>query len=106
MHALGFEHEQTRYDRDMYMKVLWQNIETANAYNFNKQPRTLSFPKFDLDFRSVMMYRLTAFSLNPSTLPAMTVVVSKFIPGFSQHTFLTTDFNFDRKTQKTFLKMR
>jgi Astacin (Peptidase family M12A) len=82
MHSLGFEHEQTRYDRDMYMQVLWQNIEPARAYNFNKQPRTLSFPKFNLDFRSVMMYRLTAFSLNESALAAMKVVVSNFIRIF------------------------
>lgn len=79
MHSLGFEHEQTRYDRDMYLQVLWQNIEPAKASNFNKQPRTLSFPKYDLDFRSVMMYGLTAFSLNDTALAAMKVLVSKFI---------------------------
>ena len=27
MHAVGFFHENTRYDRDQYVKVLWWNIQ-------------------------------------------------------------------------------
>lgn len=29
MHALGFLHEQNRYERDNFVKINWQNIETG-----------------------------------------------------------------------------
>lgn len=75
MHAMGFEHEQTRYDRDLYIEIQWQNIHESNKNNFNKQPRSLSFPRFELDFRSVMMYGLSYFAID-KTMPTMKVVVS------------------------------
>ena len=35
-HAIGFHHEQTRPDRDNYIKVNNDNIESGLAYNFDK----------------------------------------------------------------------
>lgn len=77
MHALGFEHEQTRYDRDMYVRVLWPNIDPNNTFNFDKHPRTMAYPRFTFDFSSLMMYRLTDFGQN--YMPSMAIVVNNFV---------------------------
>lgn len=31
LHALGFNHEQTRSDRDKHIKVLLQNVQSGNG---------------------------------------------------------------------------
>lgn len=60
-HALGFQHEQTRSDRDQYVRINWQNIEPRMAYNFHKQnTNNLNTP---YDYSSIMHYGRTAFSI-------------------------------------------
>ncbi|XP_053197117.1 high choriolytic enzyme 1-like [Scomber japonicus] len=62
IHALGFQHEQTRSDRDGYVKINWQNMNRAMAYNFHKQnTNNLNTP---YDYSSIMHYGRTAFSIN------------------------------------------
>ncbi|XP_059474603.1 uncharacterized protein LOC132196153 [Neocloeon triangulifer] len=63
MHAMGFDHEQNRYDRDMYVEVQWENIEKGKENNFDKQPRTKAYPRFQYDFNSLMQYFLTGFGI-------------------------------------------
>ena len=61
-HALGFYHEQTRSDRDRYVRINWENSPTAMQYNFNKEnTNNLNTP---YDYSSVMHYGKTAFSIN------------------------------------------
>ncbi|CAK6967428.1 high choriolytic enzyme 1-like [Scomber scombrus] len=61
-HALGFQHEQTRSDRDGYVRIIWQNMDRAMAYNFHKQnTNNLNTP---YDYSSIMHYGRTAFSIN------------------------------------------
>lgn len=65
MHAIGFWHEQSRPDRNLYVEVLWENIPPGEAHNFNKYDRgkidTLQVP---YDYDSIMHYGTDSFSKN------------------------------------------
>ncbi|KAM7423543.1 hypothetical protein PAMA_000070 [Pampus argenteus] len=69
LHALGFNHEQTRSDRDNYIMVYWDNIIDDMKYNFDKI-NTLN-QGTPYDYNSVMQYSKYAFSKNnrPTMLP-------------------------------------
>ena len=63
MHALGFWHEQSRQDRDSYVRIVWENIAEDHIYNFNQH---LSECKDygNYDYQSIMHYPANAFSKN------------------------------------------
>lgn len=64
-HAIGIWHEQSRADRDNYIRILWQNIETDAQHNFNKYTQYAEgFDHGGFDFGSIMMYSPYAFSAN------------------------------------------
>ncbi|XP_063045266.1 high choriolytic enzyme 1-like [Engraulis encrasicolus] len=69
LHTLGFNHEQTRSDRDKYIRVLWDNIIDDKRHNFNKM-KTLN-QNTPYDYNSVMQYHMYAFSKNkrPTMIP-------------------------------------
>ncbi|XP_072237392.1 high choriolytic enzyme 2-like isoform X1 [Leuresthes tenuis] len=61
IHALGFQHEQTRSDRDKHVRINWGNIIQQSAYNFKKHnTNNLNTP---YDYSSIMHYGKTAFSI-------------------------------------------
>jgi len=63
MHALGFYHEQSRPDRDNYVKVNYQNIDSTAVFNFDKvkDRNTLGL---SYDIYSILHYAKNAFSKN------------------------------------------
>lgn len=65
-HALGLFHEQTRNDRDTYVTILTQNIQSGYENNFTKYgAQGISGTDFGaLDFGSIMMYGSFSFSNN------------------------------------------
>ncbi|XP_070706192.1 hatching enzyme 1.2-like isoform X1 [Pempheris klunzingeri] len=69
LHALGFNHEQTRSDRDNHIRVYWENIIDGMEYNFYKI-NTLN-QGTPYDYSSVMQYEKYAFSKNnrPTMMP-------------------------------------
>ncbi|XP_062394947.1 meprin A subunit beta-like isoform X2 [Sardina pilchardus] len=63
MHTLGFWHEQSRYDRDSYISINWENIEEGEESQFeistNTTNSTMDTP---YDYFSVMHYPKDAFT--------------------------------------------
>ena len=61
MHALGLEHEHQRPDRDKYIEIQWENVESGKEINFDK----IKWADVDLyhtyDYHSLMHYDGTAF---------------------------------------------
>nr|XP_046256718.1 meprin A subunit beta-like [Scatophagus argus] len=63
LHALGFFHEQSRYDRDNYVTVIFENIQEGRESNFAKVSSEDSTTNgVAYDFWSVMHYSKNAFS--------------------------------------------
>ncbi|KAM4597132.1 hatching enzyme 1.2-like [Fundulus diaphanus] len=69
LHALGFNHEQTRSDRDSHVRIVLENVISGQEHNFRKiNTNNLGTP---YDYNSVMHYRRFAFSRNrePTIVP-------------------------------------
>ena len=62
-HAVGLWHEQSREDRDQFIRILWQNIESGKEHNFD-QHITDGDDVGRYDFGSIMHYDRFAFSKN------------------------------------------
>uniref|UniRef100_UPI00398F23BA astacin-like metalloendopeptidase isoform X2 n=1 Tax=Pristiophorus japonicus TaxID=55135 RepID=UPI00398F23BA len=62
LHAIGFQHEHCRSDRDKYVKIMLENVEEKLQFNFNlMQTNNLGTT---YDYGSVMHYGKTAFTKN------------------------------------------
>lgn len=62
MHALGIFHEQSRSDRDRFVKIMWDNIIPAFKSNFEKQSLINTTYNFEYDYESIMHYGKNYFS--------------------------------------------
>lgn len=63
MHALGFWHEQSRADRDEYVKVHLENVQEGLEDQFDKRDRLDDYG-FKYDYKSIMHYGAKSFSKN------------------------------------------
>ena len=63
LHALGVWHEQSRGDRDLYIKILWHNIKEEKKYNFSQHLND-GQDVGQYDYQSIMHYGEFAFSKN------------------------------------------
>ncbi|XP_036393814.1 meprin A subunit beta-like [Megalops cyprinoides] len=63
LHALGFYHEQSRYDRDDYVTIVWENILTGREHNFLKYSKNETTTlDTQYDYTSVMHYGKNEFA--------------------------------------------
>jgi hypothetical protein len=69
-HAIGLWHEQSREDRDRFVRIVWENITPSARHNFN-QHITDGDDLGRYDFGSIMHYGPYAFSRNgqPTIVP-------------------------------------
>ncbi|KFM81528.1 Zinc metalloproteinase nas-39, partial [Stegodyphus mimosarum] len=80
LHAIGFEHEHNRSDRDDYLTINWHNIEEKWYYAFRKllpQQNRLLTP---FDYNSIMLYGETAFSKD-GVLKTIVAKDGRFLPA-------------------------
>ncbi|XP_068604986.1 meprin A subunit beta [Brachionichthys hirsutus] len=79
LHALGFWHEQSRADRDDYVRIMWDQISEGKEHNFNTYNDTTSSSLgVPYDYGSMMHYSKTAFRNGTEA-----TIVTK-IPAFSE----------------------
>jgi len=65
MHAIGFFHEQSRSDRDKYVKIYWENILDGLSDQFDKYSwKTIDDLGVSYDYQSIMHYDRKAFTRN------------------------------------------
>ncbi|KAF8371200.1 hypothetical protein PRIPAC_77629 [Pristionchus pacificus] len=65
MHAIGFFHEQSRPDRDRFVRIAFENIRPETRHNFAMHNmRIIDAQGMPYDYGSLMHYHRTAFSIN------------------------------------------
>ncbi|XP_066983949.1 zinc metalloproteinase nas-4-like isoform X2 [Macrobrachium rosenbergii] len=88
MHAVGFWHEQSRYDRDDYIYVDYSNIQPGMDYNFKKYDwSTIQNLGVGYDLGSIMHYGKNAFAKDrsrPTIIPHQTGIEIGQRKGFSR----------------------
>lgn len=99
MHAAGFWHEQSRYDRDGYITIHWDNIPDQMEYNFHKYPWSrIQHLNESYDVESIMHYGPYAFATDSSR---PTITAKKSTDKMGQRTgFSKIDINKIKKLYK------
>uniref|UniRef100_A0A8C3TQY1 Meprin A subunit n=1 Tax=Catharus ustulatus TaxID=91951 RepID=A0A8C3TQY1_CATUS len=83
LHALGFWHEQSRSDRDDYVTIVWDRIQSGKEHNFNKyDDKRSDFLNVPYDYNSVMHYSKTAF--RNGTEPTIVTNIPEFLDVIGQ----------------------
>ncbi|KAF1376298.1 hypothetical protein PFLUV_G00210050 [Perca fluviatilis] len=78
LHALGFYHEQSRSDRDDYVKIWWDQIEEGKEHSFKKyEDDFITDLNTPYDYESIMHYRPLSFNKNES-IPTITTNIPYF----------------------------
>ena len=72
MHAIGVFHEQSAFDRDLFVTIQFANIIPSALHNFNIAPNANTTEFYD--YSSLMHYGTYDFSIDPGVLPTILTV--------------------------------
>lgn len=105
MHALGFWHEQQRYDRDSYVTIVTSNVGSSNLYNFDIYgPNQISTFNIPYEYGSNMHYGAYDFASNPNQEVIITTDPNyqytlgvNYFPSFLDIFFINTLYGFTSK---------
>ncbi|EFO98148.1 CRE-NAS-13 protein [Caenorhabditis remanei] len=107
MHAVGFFHEQSRADRDEFVKINWSNVEAGLQDQFDKYSlNMIDHLGTKYDYGSVMHYAPTAFSKNgkPTIEPIEKNVEIGQRAGFSENDIYKINMLYNCPTFSEFLR--
>ncbi|KAL1474761.1 hypothetical protein MTO96_037744, partial [Rhipicephalus appendiculatus] len=65
LHAVGFYHEHSRSDRDIYVNVFTANVKTDKVSNFEKRKSWQNRLLTPFDMKSIMLYGSHSFARAP-----------------------------------------
>ena len=78
-HALGLWHEQSRPDRDSYVRILYSNIISNETDNFDKRNSfQVDYQGTAYDYASVMHYRENEFALEHLPRDTVTIEITNY----------------------------
>ncbi|WP_163867485.1 M12 family metallopeptidase [Myxococcus eversor] len=73
LHAVGLWHEQSRYDRNQFVRIIWDNIQKGRGPQFQIVPASRSdVYDTEYDYRSVMHYDKNAFGVTNTAITIRT----------------------------------
>lgn len=83
MHALGFIHEQSRPDRDRYVKINWNNIDSEHVSQFEVAPEEVARLSLTrpFDYKSTMLYDATMFAKTPGLVTIESLTAEPIEPA-------------------------
>jgi len=83
MHALGFIHEQSRPDRDRFVKINWDHIDPEHASQFEIAPEEVSrlSQSRPFDYKSTMLYDSTMFAKTPGQITIESLTAEPIEPA-------------------------
>jgi hypothetical protein len=79
LHALGLLHEHQRSDRNAFVQILWDNIQSSMKHNFFQEERSYDIGSYDYD--SIMHYHGSAFCRETSTGDCVGATILTVPPG-------------------------
>ena len=83
MHAIGFIHEHSRFDRDAFVEIIWENIKPEYVSQFQLAPENLMVLILgsEFDYNSIMLYPKSTFSKDKKAFTLISKTADEIDPS-------------------------